>query len=240
MRAGRRAVPRRSRRRAGDAADAPVELAIVRLGDGGDGIAETPAGLVCVCMGCEPGGVHEVHHPGRDARLLTADFLRLRTPDEVSSFQARWGMVDPVRVGTGTPNPMHRGAGTVELVDHVLFSAGNARYQAEHAVRAVTADPATEADRRQAYAGLIATLDRMETRFAPIDDPTVVRLVPRSLRQVVGFTLLAMFRGGLPPGCRICGTPLPDRTGPGRPRLHCSTTCQNRANYLARTRRQPS
>lgn len=48
MRAGHRAVPRRSRRQVGDAGDAPVELAIVHLGDGGDGIAETPAGRVYV------------------------------------------------------------------------------------------------------------------------------------------------------------------------------------------------
>jgi len=203
----------------------------------------TPSGdTVLICRACEDRSPHESYRPGPVYRELSQQYLAVRDVDGLVEFVERWGMIAPQGVLGGAPNPRHVGAGTVELAWVSTFSIGTARVAARYAVgeaASVVGDVAQfETDRRIEFAGVQTMLSGLGVRFSDLDEPWAVRFVPTTLHQVVAIALLAMFRGGLPLSCGVCGRALPEQTGPGRPRWYCSDSCANRAAYNKRIQRR--
>jgi len=203
----------------------------------------TPSGdTVLVCLACENRSPHDRYRPGPVYRDLSREYLAVRDVDDLVVFVERWGMVQPQGLLVPEPNPRHDGAGTVELAWLTTFSIGTARVAARYAVgeaaSAMTDPTQFEANRRIEFAGTQVMLNGIGVRFSELDQPLAVRFVPTSLHHVVAIALLAMFRGGLPLSCAVCGGPLPEQVGSGRPRWYCSDRCANRAAYNKRMQRQ--
>ena len=199
-------------------------------------VVDHPIGRLMVCLACVGDPLlHETYRPGEQYREITAQYLAIRTEWDLLGFVTAWGLISPVDRYIGAPNQLHVGAGAAESVDLALFSVHNARYAYQYAVRPAESDEAADArreqHRREAFAGLQLELEGMTVRFSALDDPVPMKFVPQTLRQIVGLAVLAMFRGGLPIACAVCGTRLPEQLGAGRPRLYCSARCAQRAAY---------